>query len=129
MLITMFLVNSIVIFGWALNPLQDAFICLGGVALVRFAYSFPASPRSRAATAVTLLSAALATAALAYALAYAARGFALGADFSGAYLPIAPAFYLLTPLAIAVVVGVFAGRAVQLARAGAPNPGAGHCTR
>lgn len=120
-LMTMLIVNSVVLFGPALNPLQDVFVTLGSIALVRFAYNFPRMTRPRAANRVSAVLVVLTAAGAVYAVAYAVRAVTQVRALYGDVPPVAPLFYLLMPAAIAIVTAVFIVRAVETARAGATD--------
>ncbi|MFN2197598.1 MAG: hypothetical protein ACK2UW_15880, partial [Anaerolineales bacterium] len=88
---------------WAFAPAQDAFLILGGVSLVRFAYIYPVDDQPREARWAFALYLALALFALGYAAVFGVRYLAsLPED-----LQENQAFYLLTPLMLLLVVGIY----------------------
>ncbi len=93
---------------YAFAPSQDAFLILGGVFLVRFAYLYPTMDQPREARWVAIFFSILASVALIYAFSFAIWFFAnLPADHRENQL-----YYLLTPIAIILAVFVFFRRSI-----------------
>jgi signal transduction histidine kinase/HAMP domain-containing protein len=94
---------------WAFAPSQDAFLILGGVFLVRFAYLYPANDQPSEARWVLAFFVVLASVAMTYAASFAIRYIA--------YLPGNLAenqvYYLLTPVAISLTLIVFFRRSIH----------------
>lgn len=94
---------------WAFAPSQDAMLILGGVFLVRYAYSYPSSDQPREARRVVTFFAIAAIVALAYAVSFAIRYVAnLPGDLAENQV-----YYLLTPVTIGLTVLVFFRRSVH----------------
>ena len=97
---------------WAFAPSQDAFLMLGGIFLVRFAYLYPQQERSRQARWATWIATAVAVFALGYSIWFGLRYLAS--------LPIEigenDLYYVLTPLVMLGVIGVFFRRSVKVSR-------------
>lgn len=94
---------------WAFAPSQDALIILGGLFLVRFAYLFPQDDQPREGRWVFSSFSILAISALVYALSFAIRYIAnLPGDLAENQ-----AFYLVTPVAVFLVVIIFFRRSIH----------------
>ncbi len=94
---------------YAFAPSQDAFLILGGVFLVRFAYLYPTSDQPREARWVIMFFEILAVVALIYSFSYAIWYFVnLPVDHRDPQL-----YYLLTPIVISLTVFVFSRRSVH----------------
>ena len=106
------LTNSGTSWDWAFAPSQDALLILGGVILVRFAYEYPSKDQPWEAHWALAFPVVLASAALIYAISFAIRYITnLPGDLNEN-----PAFYILTPIAIAYVVAVFLRRSIHCSR-------------
>lgn len=94
---------------WAFAPSQDAFLILGGVFLVRFAYLYPSNDQTREARWVFAFFATVAMVVLIYAVSFAVRYILnLPGDLEENQI-----FYLLTPVMIALTVLVFVRRSIH----------------
>lgn len=95
--------NTGLVWDWAFAPAQDALLILGSVFLVRFAYLYPTDDQLDEARIITAIFVILALTAVGYALSFAIR-----------YISNLPndidenqAFYLITPIAIVILVLIF----------------------
>lgn len=116
--IAIMLTNSLLFWNRMIAPWQDFWILAGGVALTQFAYCNPQYERSREATGVLVVAAALAGIALLYIL-------NLNITYLTAWTPELEAsdlYYLLLPLGVLLVIAVFVRRAHLLRRAYADPP-------
>ena len=94
---------------WAFAPSQDALLILGGVFLVRFAYTFPVRDQAKEARWVVVFFIVLALAALTYSVSFAIRYIAnLPGDLNENKV-----YYLLTPVTISFSVIVFFRRSIH----------------
>jgi signal transduction histidine kinase/HAMP domain-containing protein len=94
---------------WAFAPAQDAFLILGGIFLVRFAYLFPENDQPVESRRFIFGYAVIAGLALTYAVIFAIRYFANLPE----ELQEIQAYYYLTPLSILLLVGVFFRRSLH----------------
>jgi signal transduction histidine kinase/HAMP domain-containing protein len=103
------LTNSGAIWDWAFAPAQDAILILGSVFLVRFAYLYPSDDQPGEARVITTAFAVLALTSVGYAFSFAVRFIS--------NLPTEvdenPAFYLITPIAIIILVLIFFRRSLH----------------
>jgi signal transduction histidine kinase/HAMP domain-containing protein len=101
------LTNSGLSWEWAFAPTQDAMIILGGVFLVRFAYTYPSNDQPGEARNVTAFFVCLALVALSYSLFFAVQYLSnLPADTDEIQ-----AYYLMTPLSTVIMIIIFFRRA------------------
>ena len=115
--------NAVTFWGPLFDPWQDAFVVLGGIPLILFAYRFPRADQPREAKIVTTLAVLLTLIALGYVLVF-------DSQFIFHYVPglsVADVFYVLMPLGTLLAVTAFFRRAIhfsRLARAEATAAGA-----
>ena len=117
--ITTILTNTGLPWERAFAPSQDAFLLLGGVFLVRFAYHYPAYDQPRETRLVTWFFAIVGLGAMGYALFFAIRFLAS----LPAMINEIQAFYLITPLAMVLAIFVFFKRCVHWSRIRIPTTG------
>lgn len=109
--ITMLITNGWVFWGNMLQPAQDAWILLGGIALARYAYQYPQYDQKREARLVLVITSCVAVFAAAYSIYYAIQYifyYTPGFDENQAY-------YILLPLMTLFIVAVFLKRAAHYA--------------
>jgi signal transduction histidine kinase/HAMP domain-containing protein len=94
----------------AFAPAQDAMLILGGVFLVRFAYFYPERDQEREARWVVTFFTLVALAALTYAVIFAIRYIA---NLPGNIISENNLYYLITPIAISLVIIVFFRRSIH----------------
>jgi len=104
------LTNAFLFWGSMFDPWQDAFVLLGGVSLVLFAYQFPRYDQPREARIFAALMIGLTALAMGYALVF-------DYNYMFAYTPgldNADEYYALMPIGTLIVVIAFARRATLL---------------
>lgn len=104
------LTNTGTDWAWAFAPSQDAFLILGGVFLVRFAYIYPTADQPAEARVVLSVYTLLAVVSLSYAFIFAIRFLSK----IPAQIEENQAYYLLTPLVIVLGIIVFLKRSQHL---------------
>ncbi len=97
------LTNTGTSWDWAFAPAQDAFIILGGVFMVKFAYLYPSDDQPGEARIIVSVFMTLALVTLAYSLFFALQFL----ENLLTQIKEVRAYYLITPLAIAVAVLIF----------------------
>jgi signal transduction histidine kinase/HAMP domain-containing protein len=95
--------------GWAFAPLQDAFLLLGGIFLVQFAYSYPSEDQPDKAQWFFLIFTIIAFGAMAYAIYFALQFF----RNLPSQLEEIQAFYLLSPISVLLMVIIFFNRSLH----------------